>query len=111
MNKCAVLFILKTFNSVKYVFHCTYASRYVLPSVTRAIVVELRRRGYSVSQISRMLGVTPAAVSQYLRGKRGKALSVEGTKIRAIVDSLVRGEDVSGAICALCREVSAGAPR
>lgn len=92
-------------------FHCTYASRYVLPSVKRAIVLELRRRGYSVTKISRMLGVTPAAVSQYLRGKRGKALSVDRARIRKIVDLLVRGEDVSGEICALCREVVASAVR
>lgn len=92
-------------------FHCVYASRYVLPSVKRAIVIELRRRGYSVTKISRMLGVTPASVSQYLRGKRGKSISVDSEKIREIVDSLVREEDVSGAICALCREVVASATR
>jgi len=48
---------------------------HVLPAVRALVVHELvKRLGHNQSEAARMLGITPAAVSQYLEGKRGGKL-------------------------------------
>ncbi|MCK9567215.1 MAG: hypothetical protein M0Q43_14350, partial [Methanothrix sp.] len=43
----------------------------VLPSIRAAIAEELMKRDLPQKEISRLLGITPPAVSQYLSKKRG----------------------------------------
>ncbi|MDD4447952.1 MAG: helix-turn-helix domain-containing protein, partial [Methanothrix sp.] len=43
----------------------------ILPSIRAAIAEELVKRGVSQKEVSRMLGITPPAVSQYVSKKRG----------------------------------------
>jgi len=43
--------------------------------VRKRLAQLLRERGRSLSEIARVLGVSKAAVSQYLKGKRGGELS------------------------------------
>ncbi len=86
---------------------CEYSSRIVLPAIRRAMALEMRRRGLSVSQIAELLETTPASVSLYLRGRRGRKVDVPRERIVAIVDKLLRGEDVSQDLCDLCRQISA----
>ncbi len=44
----------------------------ILPSIRSAIVFELKEEGLKQNEIANFLGVTPAAISQYLKQKRGK---------------------------------------
>ena len=43
----------------------------ILPSIRAATAEELVKRGISQKEVSRMLGITPPAVSQYVSKKRG----------------------------------------
>ena len=64
-------------------------------------MVELHRRGLKVKEIADLLGMTPAAVSQYLHGKRGKGV-VRVKGIESVVEKALRGELRQEDICALC---------
>lgn len=83
---------------------------YLLPAITSEITRELFTKGIKKSQIARILGITPAAVSQYLKGKRGRGLKLdEKTKkaISELADEIARNASkgdthvVSG-ICRAC---------
>ncbi len=43
---------------------------YILPAIRKELSVALKARGKTQAEIARLLGVTPAAVSQYLHDKR-----------------------------------------
>lgn len=73
----------------------------VLAGLRAALAGELIRRGLSQKETAEALGITPAAVTLYTRGKRGRALSeairsVEEGAIRDLADQIVerrnRGE-------------------
>jgi predicted transcriptional regulator len=50
---------------------CEQAVWDVLPSIRAAIAEELVKRGIAQKDISKLLGITPPAVSQYVSKKRG----------------------------------------
>ena len=85
-------------------FECEKRSRQLLPIIKAALIRALHREGVRVKDIAKMLDMTPAAVSQYLHGKRGKNIKVKG------IDELVRkakaGELKQEDICRLCDEVA-----
>ena len=82
----------------------------VLPSIRAATAEELIKRGISQKEVSRMLGITPPAVSQYLSKKRGYNVEFREDIRQAIgilADELI-GEDIKEAdlvkrICSICR--------
>ena len=94
---------------------CLVVVRYILPAVSAHIAKELtERHGLKRSEVARKMGITPAAVTQYLESIRGGAAmdlierSEEATQIIAkTADGLARDEfsvyDVLGNICAVCR--------
>jgi uncharacterized protein len=45
--------------------------RFILPSIRKELSLELQKKGLKQVEISKLLGITPAAVSQYLKQKRG----------------------------------------
>ncbi len=87
-------------------FKCEFSARFVLPRIRVALARELHRRGYSVTQIARMLETSPAAVSQYLSGRRGKDVPPAFLDdIRVLADRLAAGEDISKDLCDLCNKI------
>lgn len=93
--------------------HCVIMVKYVLPALRAQIALELLDRGYRVKDIAELLGLTQAAVSQYLRSKRGqKGLEIIKKSDRAmrvvkeLVDELVAGrvtiEDEVDYLCRIC---------
>ena len=82
----------------------------VLPSIRAATAGELIKRGISQKEVSRMLGLTPPAVSQYLSKKRGYNIEFREDIRQAIgvlADDLIK-EDIKGTdlvkrICSICR--------
>ncbi|MEM3391769.1 MAG: helix-turn-helix domain-containing protein [Archaeoglobaceae archaeon] len=46
--------------------------KYILPAIRAMVAKELIERGYKIKEVAEMLGLTQAAVSQYLASKRGK---------------------------------------
>jgi predicted transcriptional regulator len=51
---------------------CELVVWYVLPSIRSELAKELVKLGLSQKEVSERLGITQAAVSQYLKEKRGK---------------------------------------
>ncbi len=86
---------------------CEYNVKEVLPLIRRALAEELRSRGFSVSEIAEMLGTTPSAVSQYLKGKRGKGIpeevKEEARKLADIAERMKRVDRIM--FCRACLEV------
>lgn len=75
------------------------ADRYLIPSLYRLLSVKLREKGLLELEIARELGVSAAAVSRYLRLKRG-GLRVEeigeaSKMVEDLAESIVRGERVN----------------
>ncbi|NTV91975.1 MAG: helix-turn-helix domain-containing protein [Chlorobiaceae bacterium] len=56
------------------IFPCEKAVWYHLPQIRADLAIELVRTGMTQSQAAKKLGVTPAAVSQYIHKKRGMQL-------------------------------------
>lgn len=87
---------------------------YVLPLVRKALVRALiEEHGHTQSQAARRLGLTSAAVSQYIAGKRGglelrdrRALK----KIKGAAKRVANADDetaVQEEICRLCKRITA----
>ncbi len=53
------------------IFPCEKAVWYYLPQIRADMAIELVKSGLSQSQTAKKLGVTPAAISQYIHKKRG----------------------------------------
>ena len=84
---------------------------YVLPAIRRELAKTLvKKHKHSQKEVAEFLGVTEAAVSQYLKSKRGKELVFDKDIINEIEDSAGRlAKDKNGLmdemkrICALSR--------
>ena len=80
----------------------------VLPSIRAAIAEELVKRDLPQKEISRLLGITPPAVSQYVSKKRGYNIEF-GEEIKAsisqLADDLVDKKICNPVerICEICR--------
>ncbi len=83
----------------------------VLPALKARISKVLRDRGLSQTEIAKSLGVTPAAVSQYLKGKRGTDYKVPkemNEMIEVVATSIEKGNNkklVVFGLCQLCQEI------
>ena len=88
---------------------CQITQWYLLPAISAELVREMKRLGVKQAEIARMMGVTPAAVSQYVKGKRGKVIQFDAGVRKLITSSAKRiastgisDEDLSREICELC---------
>ena len=82
----------------------------VLPSIRAATAEELIKRGISQKEVSRMLGITPPAFSQYLSKKRGYNVEFRedirqaiGTLADDLIKEDIKGTDLVKRICSICR--------
>ena len=70
---------------------------YVLPAIRREMVLELKRRDMNQRTAARLLGLTDAAVSQYISGTRGPDVRFRKemkAEIRKSVDAIQKGANV-----------------
>ncbi len=91
---------------------CELVVWYVLPTIKSELTKELIDRGMSQKEVSQRLGVTEAAVSQYVKGKRGGKLELKEGAREAIVDlaqSIVeeRDSNLIQDICRVCGKIKA----
>ncbi len=80
----------------------------VLPSIRAAVAEELVRRGLAQKEVSKLLGITPPAVSQYVSKKRGYNIEFDEEikeSISKLADDLLeeRVESPVEGICEICR--------
>jgi predicted transcriptional regulator len=82
----------------------------ILPSIRAATAEELVKRGISQKEVSRMLGITPPAVSQYVSKKRGYNIEFRedirqsiGMLADDLIEERVKGIELVPRICQICR--------
>ena len=61
-------------------------SKYVLPSIRSEMVMKLKLKNYTQREIAELMMITPAAVSQYVSGKRGHRLLLKKSYLVEIRD-------------------------
>jgi predicted transcriptional regulator len=80
----------------------------VLPSIRAAVAEELVQRGLAQKEVSKLLGITPPAVSQYVSKKRGYNTEF-GEEIKLSISKLAddllekRVDNPVEKICEICR--------
>jgi uncharacterized protein len=79
----------------------------MLPCIRAAIAEELANREISQKEISRLLGITPPAVSQYISKKRGYSIEFDDEikeTISILADDLVQNkvDNLVERICEIC---------
>ena len=82
----------------------------LLPAIRAALAAALVRKGHSQLQAARLLDTAPAAISQYLSGKRGYRIEFDDdvrAEIERAADELASGDaaDVPARLCAICRSI------
>jgi predicted transcriptional regulator len=82
----------------------------VLPSIRAAIAEELVKRGLSQKEVSRLLGITPPAVSQYVSKKRGYNIQFANDvklAIEKLADDLIQNkvDNLVERICEICKSL------
>jgi predicted transcriptional regulator len=91
---------------------CDTMARTLLPSMRAEMVYRLvRHQGISQSEIARRLGISRAAVSQYMSRKRGYAELELSTELDEIIDlwaEAVMSDEVTITLCDICRCASRG---
>jgi predicted transcriptional regulator len=82
----------------------------ILPSIRAAIAEELVKRRISQKEVSKMLGITPPAVSQYVSKKRGYNIEFRedirhsiGKLADDLIEKRVNGIELVPRICQICR--------
>jgi hypothetical protein len=60
---------------------------YLLPAIRRELAKSLKKLGKDQKTIAEYLGVTPAAISQYISGKRGKEIDLPPEFVKEAVNS------------------------
>jgi len=92
---------------------CEWRVRELIPVIRASMArILVERYGYSIYQASKVMGVTPAAISNYLTMKRSKANIVQeilnddrsSKLLNDFTKKVVTGElEIGEALCALCR--------
>ena len=78
------------------IFPCEKAVWYHLPQIRADLAIELVKTGMTQSQAAKKLGVTPAAVSQYIHKKRG----LQTAKSR------IYRQEIKAAVKKICEDAS-----
>jgi len=96
---------------VSLVFPCEIISWQVLPAVRREITSYLiNEKKVSRKVVSKKLGLTEAAVCQYLKHKRGglhKFTKHDLDKIKKMADLLLESDKALDGMCFVCKEFDA----
>ncbi|MEE8167312.1 MAG: hypothetical protein V3T58_00365 [Candidatus Hydrothermarchaeales archaeon] len=91
---------------------CELVVWYVLPSIKSELAKELVDRGLNQREVSQRLGMTEAAVSQYMKKKRGSKIALKkGVKkaISELAEKIVENKEGNMIldICRICGQVKA----
>lgn len=66
---------------------CEIIVQYILPAIRAEMAIEMQKQGISQTNIAKVLGVTPAAVNQYLKSKRGA--TEQDNEILKVIDEFI----------------------
>ncbi len=92
----------------------------LIPAIRKEFIIVLEKEGLSDAEISRKLGITKSAVSQYKHKKRGRSIKFNDKmkkEIQISVKSIIKGKNANTEIskliaktkqcryiCTICRE-------
>ncbi len=74
-------------NSLRVIYPQEIEAWYVLPVIRNELAVAMKNEGLSQKEIAKTLGITEAAVSQYINKKRGNDFEIKVSLKHAFVDS------------------------
>jgi len=92
-------------------FPCELVVWKILPSIRAKLAVELAKKGMTQREIAGKLGITEAAVSQYINKKRALDFKISQEMDKAFRESTERIEkstnelEVVSEACKLCKEI------
>jgi predicted transcriptional regulator len=100
--------MVETNKSSKIRPRCEIIVQYVLPAIRAEMAIRMRDEGISQAQIARLLGVTPAAVNQYVKSKRGTA--GQDTEVLEVIDDYIEQyrddpDQLSTHLCDVCNKI------
>jgi hypothetical protein len=85
---------------------CEIAFWYILPSIRRELTKIMIKKGYKRKEIAKILGISEASVTHYLKSKRGnryKFKEDELNEIEKVVDKLIKNNsNLTLETCRLC---------
>lgn len=93
---------------------CELIVWYVLPSIRRELARELvENHSLTQAEVARRFGITDAAISQYLKSKRGTSKELEGSgkypefrkEIEKAAERMLNGSDIVTETCQICQMV------
>ena len=98
----------KTDRSSKIRPRCEIIVQYVLPAIRAEMALRMKDEGISQAQIARILGVTPAAVNQYVKSKRGTV--GQDTEVLEVIDDYLEEykddpDALSTHLCDVCNKI------
>lgn len=80
---------------------------YLLPAIRKEFAKEMIKEGLSQREVAEKLCLTEAAVSQYIKGKRGSDVEIGGAirkDIKKSVKKILKGDCVIGEIQCICNK-------
>lgn len=93
---------------------CKAVVWYLLPAVGAELSRELSAKGMPQKEIAARLSITPSAVSQYLKEKRGMEVRLgekSAREIRRLAEDIFSGKagkpEVTAAVCGICHTARA----
>ena len=87
-------------------FECEVSARKILPIIRKELAIAMKAEGMKTGEISKILETSPAAISQYISGKRGHMTLLKG-ELKTIHKMAKNHEKMKkNEICKLCKEVS-----
>lgn len=68
---------------------------YLIPSLRKELAIAMKERGMDQKQIAQLLGVTEAAVSNYIHQKRANWVKMNEKLLNAVEESVIRIKDTT----------------
>jgi len=81
---------------------------YVLPSIRGLLAKELQNKGLKQNEIAKVMHLTPPAVSQYLKGKRGREIKFDvqiTNHIKLSANNLVKKGNLLQELNDICQSI------
>lgn len=84
---------IKNHMSERFVYPQELEVWYAIPSIRYEMTLEMKKRGFEQKEISRILGISEGAVSQYLSKKRAQEIKFNANlkkEIKKSVDEIIK---------------------
>ena len=83
---------------------CEVRSSKLLPAIRAQVALELKSQGLKSAEIAKLLHVTPAAISQYITGKRSFPRVLDDSNLKKLVENAKKGK-FDQVICEICKSL------